>query len=144
SSGHAANVLDINKLNQAQKELEAAHSDFLQLSNNLDQDGIIGLVGGPFPQQIQTLRSVSHIGADATEIGVHLAGTAKTLSPTLRSPIMPSSNTQPSTPLITQSTMDLFKDEIDYLVPRLDHMIPYTQNLDLGILPVSDQQKQQI
>jgi hypothetical protein len=154
SSGHAANILDINKLNQAQKELEAAHNDFLHLSDNLDHDGVIGLAEAPFPRQIQTLRSLSHIGVDATEIGIHFMGTARTLSPALRSPIMPGSNTdnantpdantQNSTPLITQSTMDLIKADIDYLLPKLDHMIPYTHNLDLSILPVNDQQKRQI
>jgi hypothetical protein len=150
SGGHASNILDVNKLNQAQQELDAAHGDFLQLSNNLDNDGVLGLAGVLLPRQIQTLRSLSHIGVDATEIGAHLIGTGKTLAPTFRNPIMPSSSTESSTtqsanttPLITQSTMDLIKADIDYLIPRLDHMIPYTQNLDLGILPISDQQKQQ-
>ncbi len=146
STGHASNLLDTNKLDQAQQELAAAHSDFLQLSNNLDQDGTIGLVGGPFPQQIQTIRSLSHIGTDATEIGVHLMGTGKTLVPIFRNPIMPSTETPSTntTPLITQSVMDLIKDNIDYVLPKLDHMIPYTHNLDLSILPISDQEKQQI
>ncbi len=145
-SGHASNILDVNKLNQAQQELDAAHGDFLQLSNNLDNDGVLGLAGVLLPRQIQTLRSLSHIGVDATDIGAHLIGTGKTLAPTFRNPIMPSSTTQSSntTPLITQDTMDLIKADIDYLLPRLDRMIPYTQNLDLGILPISDQQKQQI
>ena len=149
STGHASNLLDVNKLNQAQQELEAAHGDFLQLSNDLDQDGVIGLAGGPFPRQIQTLRSLSHIGVDATEIGVHLMGTGKKLAPSFKNPIMPGANTQSadvqnSTPLITQSTLDIIKADIDYLLPKLDQMIPYTHDLDLGILPVSDQQKQQI
>ena len=145
-SGHASNILDVNKLNQAQQELDAAHGDFLQLSTNLDNDGVLGLAGVLLPRQIQTLRSLSHIGVEATDIGAHLIGTGKTLAPTFRNPIMPSSTTPSSntTPLITQDTMDLIKADIDYLLPHLDRMIPYTQNLDLGILPISDQEKQQI
>src|SRR5262249_34547761 len=52
--------------------------------------------------------------------------------------------TSNSTPLLNQSTMDLIKDNIDYLIPKLDHMMPYTYNLDLSVLPVNDQQKQQM
>jgi hypothetical protein len=140
AGGHASNLLDVNKLNQAQQELEAAHSDFLQLSNNLDQDGLIGLASGLFPQQIQTIRSLSHIGVDATDIGVHLIGTGKTLAPLFRNPITQAS----SQPLITQNVMDLLKANIDYLLPYLDRMIPYTHNLDISVLPISEQQKQQI
>ena len=155
SGGHASDLLDENKLNKAQQELAAAHSDFLQLSNNLDEDGSLGLIGGIFPRQIQTIRSLSHIGVYATEVGAHLMDTGKTLAPTLRSPIMPTSATQtsdtqspttqtPTTPLITQDTMNLIKANIDYLLPYLDRMIPYTKNLDLSVLPISDQQKTQI
>jgi Protein of unknown function (DUF4012) len=150
SGGHASNLLDENKLNQAQQELEAAHGDFLRLSSNVDQDGLVGLAGGLFPQQIQTIRSLSHIGVDATEIGAHLIETGKKLAPTFRNPITPPTDGEnadiqtASTPLITQNVMDLIKDDIDYLLPHLDHMIPYTHNLDLGVLPLSDQQKQQL
>jgi Protein of unknown function (DUF4012) len=140
SGGHASNLLDVNKLNQAQQELEAAHSDFLQLSNNLDQDGVVGLAGGLFPQQVQTIRALSHIGADATAIGIHLMGTGKTLAPIFHDPITKVSNK----PLITQNVMDIIKANIDYLLPQLDSMMPYTHNLDLSVLPISDQQKQQI
>src|SRR5437763_385156 len=69
SGGHGdiTKYFNINNLHQAQQEIDAAHGDFLAVSNNLDQDNLMGMFGVMLPQQMTTARSLGHMGVDTTE-----------------------------------------------------------------------------
>ncbi|GAC1506518.1 MAG: hypothetical protein NVS2B12_21070 [Ktedonobacteraceae bacterium] len=143
--GNTAKYLDINKLRQAQVEIDAANSDFHQLSDKLDHDGLIGLLGPLLPRQISTARSLAHIGADAMEIAQQGVKSAITLSPTLTPALSHPLGGGPSTaPIVTPPVLDEIGKIIDFALPRLHDMQQYSHDLDLASLPLSDSQRKLI
>ena len=143
--GNSAKYLDITKLRQAQVEVDAANSDFHQLSSKLDHDGSLSLLGSMAPKQINTARGLAHIGADATEIAQQGIKSAITLSPTLTPalshPLGGGSSTQP---IATPQVMSELGTDIDFILPRLHDMQQYSKGLDLTSLPLSDSQRKMI
>jgi len=137
---HPTGFLDTDKLHRAQKELNAAHTDFQQLQEKLDHSSIIQDVGTFLPQylpQIQTARAASQIGIDASNIGQELVHTALILAPTLHGSLLTSS----SKPLVTQGTLDLLSTTIDDVLPRLSDIQTQSHLLSLKALPISTQQR---
>ncbi len=143
--GNAAKYLDVNKLRLAQVQIDAANSDFHQLSDKLDHDGAIGLLDSMLPRQINTARSLAHIGADATEIAQQGVRSAITLSPTLTPALSHPLGAGPSTsPIVTPPVLDELGKDIDFILPRLHDMQQYSNGLDLTSLPLSDSQRKLI
>ena len=143
--GNAAKYLDVNKLRLAQVEVDAANSDFHQLSAKLDQDGSIGLLSSMLPRQINTARSLAHIGADATEIAQQGVSSAITLSPTLTPALShPLGGGSSTSPIVTPPVLDELGKDIDFILPRLHDMQQYSNGLDLTSLPLSDSQRKLI
>ena len=132
-------------MRQAQIEVDAANNDFHQLSDKLDHDGSLNLLGSMLPKQINTARSLAHIGADATEIAQQGIKSAITLSPTLTPalshPLGGGTSTQP---IVTQPVMNELTSDIDFILPRLHDMQKYSSGLDLTSLPLSASQRKTI
>ncbi len=143
--GNTTKYLDVNKLRQAQVEIDAANSDFHQLSNKLDHDVAVGLLDSMLPRQINTARSLAHIGADATEIAQQGVRSAITLSPTLTPALShPLGGGSSTSPIVTQPVLDELGKDIDFILPRLHDMQQYSNGMDLNSLPLSASQRKLI
>ena len=137
---HPSGFLDTGKLQRARQELDAAQSDFEQLSYKIDHTPIIQMVTSHFPQfipQVQTARAASRIGIDVTHMGLELISTALYLAPTFRGPLL----TNSSKPLVTQEMLNRVGTTISDLLPRLTDIQQQSRLLSLDSLPVSAAQR---
>lgn len=137
---HGEGWLDDARLQAAQQEMAAAHQDFFLLEQKLDNDPLISLGPGLFPQQIQSLRALSRIGVDATAIGQKALSTAYELFPTVHSTQL-ALNTQP---LITQQTLDVLRQNLDYVLPLMANMRSQAPQVIPTALPINDIQRRQL
>ncbi|GER91987.1 hypothetical protein KDW_61490 [Dictyobacter vulcani] len=133
----------MDKLQQAQKEIAAAHNDFASLSDEFDHDGSIGLVGSLLPSQINAARSLTHIATDATVIGDKLISTAMKHSPemvaTLRASAADKDTAHPK-PYITKEVFAALNQDLDTLLPVFKDMSDYSQGVSLDGLPLTASQ----
>jgi len=140
---HPSGFLDTGKLHQAQQEFTAARSDFEQVQFKLDHTGIIQSITTIFPQylaQVHAAHALSQVGIDVSDIGQQLTGTALTLAPTFRGPLL----TDNTKPLVTQSMLDLMSATINNILPRLNDIQAQTHSISLDSLPVSARQRDQL
>ena len=137
---HPSGFLDTSKLLRARQELNAAQSDFEQLSYKIDHTPIIQTVTSYLPQfipQVQTARAASRIGVDVTHMGQELISTALFLAPGFRGSLL----TNSSKPLVTQEMLNLVGTTISDLLPRLTDIQQQSRLLSLNNLPVSAAQR---
>ena len=137
---HPSGFLDTTKLLRARQQLDAAQSDFEQLSYKIDHTPIIQTLTSYLPQfipQVQTARAASRIGIDVTSMGQELISTALFLAPTFRGPLL----TNSSKPLVTQEMLNLVGTTISDLLPRLTDIQQQSRLLSLDSLPVSAAQR---
>src|SRR5258708_13771454 len=66
SGSGMAKYFDIHKLHQAQGEIDAAHVDFVSLSDKLDHETTIDLVSNLLPTQVTAIPALGHIATDGT------------------------------------------------------------------------------
>lgn len=140
---HPSGFLDTGKLHQAQQEFTAALSDFEQVQFKLDHNGAIQSITTIFPQylaQVHSARALSQVGIDVSGIGQQLTGTALTLAPTFRSPLL----TDNTKPLVTQSMLDLLSATINNILPLLNNIQAQIHSISLDSLPVSARQRDQL
>ena len=143
--GNTARYLDVNKLRQAQVEVDTANNDFHVLSSRLDSDGAVGLLSSMMPKQIMTARALAHIGADATEIAQQGIRSGITLSPTLTPALShPLGGGNATSPIVTPPVLEELGHDIDFILPRLHDMQQYSKNVDANSLPLSDSQRKLI
>jgi hypothetical protein len=154
AQSNAAKYFNINNLQKAQQEIDAAHSDFVAVRDSLDSNGVIGMSSMMLPQQITTARSLSHIGVDATEIMQQLIKTAIKLAPTI-GPVLanpPSQNQTDSDPTINPAASlkpvlmsEGFEEvmaDLNGILPLLHDMNKYVSGVSLNSLPLSASQQQ--
>ncbi|HEY6542131.1 MAG TPA: DUF4012 domain-containing protein, partial [Ktedonobacteraceae bacterium] len=137
---HPSGFLDTGKLLRARQQLDAAQTDFEQLSYKIDHTPIIQTVTSYLPQfipQVQTARAASRIGVDVTHMGQELISTALFLAPTFRGSLL----TNSSKPLVTQEMLNLVGTTISDLLPRLTDIQQQSRLLSLDSLPVSAVQR---
>jgi hypothetical protein len=140
---HPSGFLDTGKLHQAQQEFTAARSDFEQVQFKLDHTDIIHSLTTISPQylaQVHAAHALSQVGIDVSDIGQQLTGTALTLAPTFRGPLL----TDNTKPLVTQSMLDLMSATINNILPRLNDIQAQTHSISLDSLPVSARQRDQL
>ncbi len=133
-------IFDVAKLKQAQPEVDAAHDDFAQLSEKLHNDALVGLLGGVFPGQIATARSLSDIGVSAMEIAQQGVKSAIVIAPTLSDPTLKDQ----SKPLANATMMDQARVLVDYALPRVKSMVSELPGIQLDSLPLNDSQRQML
>lgn len=137
---HPGGFLDTGKLLSARQQLDAAQSDFEQLSYKIDHTPIIQTVTSYLPQfvpQVQTARAASRIGVDVTHMGLELISTALFLAPTFRGSLL----TNSTKPLVTQEMLNLIGTTISDMLPRLTDIQQQSRLLSLDNLPVSAAQR---
>ena len=136
-SAHPTGFLDVNKLQRAQKEFQAARQNFQQVQYTLDHAQVIAGIDQYLPQfqpQIVAVHAISQIGIDVSDIGHQLIDTADKLAPTFRGSLLNNTSHQP---LVTTATLDLVRTSIDYLLPRLYDIQVQSSKFSLSSLPVS-------
>src|SRR5260221_12857745 len=136
-SAHPTGFLDVNKLQRAQREFQAARQNFQQVQYTLDHAQVIAAVNQYLPQyqpQIVAVHAISQIGIDVSDIGHQLIDTADKLAPTFRGSLLNNTSHQP---LVTTATLDLVRTSIDYLLPRLYDIQTQSSKFSLSSLPVS-------
>jgi Protein of unknown function (DUF4012) len=146
-SGSTSEYFSVTKLTAAQQHMQAAQNDFQALSNELNTDGSIGLLGDMMPQQISTARALARIGVDTTMIATHLLGTAIQLSPSIVPVLKASQNQSTSTqakPILNQTGMNEISADITYMLPLVNDMTQNSHSLYITSLPISKNQQQAI
>lgn len=140
ASDDYAKYFDPAKLQQAQSEITAAHSDFSSLSDELDHDSSIGIAGALAPAQISTARSLGHIAVDATTIGEKLIATAIEQSPSMVKTLQASAadkDTAHPKPFVTEAAFVAFNQDLNTLLPQFQDMSDHLQGLALNSLPIN-------
>ena len=142
-SAHPTGFLDMSKLHRAQKEFVEAHNDFQQVQYTMDHAAIISTITEYLPQyrpQVTAAHAMSKIGIDVTDIGQELVNTAITLAPTFRGPLLNDTHA----PLITPAMLNLVRNTIDYILPRLSDIQAQSTSFSLNSLPVSQHERDQL
>ncbi|GCF11522.1 hypothetical protein KDI_50860 [Dictyobacter arantiisoli] len=146
-SGDYSKYFDAAKLQRAQIEINGAHNDFTTLSDELDHDGSLGLVGSLLPNQINSARALGHIAVDATLIGQKLIPTALKLSPSLVPTLRAASadkDTAHPKPYLTQAAFTALNQDLNDLMPVFQDMSNRSQGVSIDSLPLSASQHKMI
>lgn len=140
---HYSNLLDPNKLRQAQKDFAASGHDFQQLQNQLEHSDTLKTVTTYFPQYRATLSSAlaaSVVGIDVAKIGQIATANAIQLAPTFSGPLLAASGK----PLVTQSILNTIGTTINQVQPLLNDIQAQAQQISLASLPISASEKTQV
>jgi hypothetical protein len=143
-SGGIAQYLNVNTLRLAQQDVTAAHSDFAQLSAELDNGAMVSFAGGLFPQQITSVRQLAHIGVDATQAMQQVLVSGIKLAPSIApglSTLGSQNNAGPLKPLINQAGLDEIAADITYVLPLVQDMNQRAQLVSLDSLPLNASQR---
>ncbi|GCE19728.1 hypothetical protein [Dictyobacter kobayashii] len=140
SPRHTRGFFDATQVQAAQQEMLAAHHDFIRLEQKLSNDPAITLTSGLLPQQVTSLRALSQIGIDATAIGQQVLHTLPELAPALYG----STQANIEQPLVTQHTLDLLRQSLDYALPHIANIQSQATQVTPETLPINAQQRQQL
>jgi hypothetical protein len=145
SSGDITQYFDLQKLHQAQKEIDAAHLDFVSLSDKLDHDGTIGQISNLWPTQVSTMRALGHIATDGTAAAQILIKTvidiAPSIAPAFQKNLFQTSNI-PLKPFIAPASFQEINKALDAITQLVHDMIINAHGLALNTLPISNSQRQ--
>ncbi|QBD81460.1 DUF4012 domain-containing protein [Ktedonosporobacter rubrisoli] len=145
AKAHPTGVLDVAKLQQAGKELQAARSDFVKVRDMLDNSDVLHTITQYLPQYratISSARAASQIGIDVSEIGQRLIATALTFAPRFHGGSILSSNTK--APLITAHDIDLLSTTLAALLPLVDDMQVQARHISFSSLPLDSHSLSQL
>jgi len=145
SVSRVSQYFDKHKLRQAQKEIDAAHADFVSLSDKLDHDSTISLVSHFWSPQVSTIRALGHIAIDGTASAQILIRTVIDIAPSIAPAFQQSlsqTNTTPLKPYITPASFQEINKALDAIEPFVHDMSTYTRGLAFNGLPISDKQRQ--
>jgi hypothetical protein len=140
--GDSSKYFDVDKLEQAQSEMNAAHASFVALSDELDHDGSIALAGSMMPTQLASLRKIGHIAVDGTAAGQAAIKTAIEIAPQMGLTLKKSSN--PNQAYLDQNSYSKVADLIATITPLVHDMSNNAQGISLTGLPLSASQQQAV
>jgi hypothetical protein len=146
-SSSSGGLIDTHKLRQAQEEIDAAHADFVSLSDKFDHSATIGLLSNLWPTQVSTIRAIGHIASDGTAAAQILFKTIIAIAPSI-APAFQKSPSQTDTtslkPYITPASFQEINQALDTIAPLVRNMTIYSRGLSLNTLPISDKQRQTV
>jgi hypothetical protein len=140
--GDSSKYFDVDKLEQAQSEMDAAHASFVALSDELDHDGSIALAGSMLPTQLASLRKIGHIAVDGTAAGQAAIKTAIEIAPQMSPALKKSSN--PNQAYLDQNSYNKVVDLMATIAPLVHDMSNDAQGISLTGLPLSASQQQTV
>ncbi len=142
-----AKYFDIHKLHQAQGEIDAAHVDFVSLSDKLDHETTIGVASDLLPTQVSAIRALGHIATDGTAAAQILIKTVIDIAPSIPPAFQKSlaqTNTMLLKPYITPASFQEINKALDAIAPLVHDMNSYARGLTLNTLPISNKQHQML
>lgn len=145
SGSGMAKYFDIHKLHQAQGEIDAAHVDFVSLSDKLHHETTIDLVSNLLPTQVSAIRALGNIATDGTAAAQILIKTVIDIAPSITPAFQKSlsqTNTMPLKPYITPASFQEINKALDAITPFVHDMTIYARGLTLNTLPLSSKQHQ--
>ncbi|HEX6479826.1 MAG TPA: DUF4012 domain-containing protein [Ktedonobacteraceae bacterium] len=147
SSGGTTQYFDLHKLRQAQEEIDAAHADFVSMSDKLDHDSTVGLLSDLLPTQVSTIRALGHIATDGTVVAQKLIKTVIDIAPSMAPAFQKSSaqtNATSLKPYITPASFQEINKALDTIAPLVHDMNINARGLSLNSLPISNKQHQML
>jgi hypothetical protein len=147
SGSGMAKYFDIHKLHQAQGEIDAAHVDFVSLSDKLDHETTIGLASNLLPTQVSAIRALGHIATDGTAAAQILIKTVIDIAPSITPAFQKSlsqTNTMLLKPYITPASFQEINKALDAIAQPVHDMNIYARGLTLNTLPISNKQHQML
>lgn len=144
NSGGFARYFDLNKLQQAQQEIDAAHADFVSLSARFDTDGPISMASVLWPTQINTARALGRIAADGTAAAQQVLQTMSDISPSVLPALQstpPTTTDAPLTPILTEDSYQKINTMLDNIAPLVHRIALNAQGISLSSLPLSSKQQ---
>ncbi|GHO54153.1 DUF4012 domain-containing protein [Ktedonobacter robiniae] len=136
------NLLNPQRIQQAQEEINAARMDFTSAQHILNDSSLVHLVEANFSsyqQQIVAARQALHIGIEATYVGNDALTLVSKLAPKLHTPLL--GNTKD--PLFTSTDITQIQQTLNQVQPRIDRIATEAQQLQISALPLSDKQRAQ-
>ena len=136
------NLLNPQRLQQAQEEINAARMDFTSAQQILDNSSLVHLVETNFSsyqEQIVAARQALRIGIEATYVGNDALTLISKLAPKLHTPLLGNSKE----PLFTSTDIAQIQQTFNLIQPRIDRIATEAQQLQISALPLSDKQRAQ-
>ncbi len=147
SSNPFAFYLDAERLQQAQREIDMAHTDFAALSNALERSEVFSLAATCWPAQVQTIRALGTLAADGTAVAQRLLETARAIAPSLALALQSSPSNAEDVlpqPFLTPSSYQAIYTTLDAIAPLVHQMAVTAQGLSLTSLPLSPRQQEML
>ncbi len=138
TSGHASNLFDTAKLQQARNDCVEASADLQQVQQLIEHTSLINTVATYLPQYrplVETANAASIIGEDTAKIGVIVFTNVQTMAPNFKGTLL--SNTKTQAPLITPANLQMIGTTIDSILPLLKNIQTQVPHLSLNALPSS-------
>ncbi|GHO94460.1 hypothetical protein KSF_045080 [Reticulibacter mediterranei] len=139
-------ALDSTKLRQAQKEFQAAESDFVQLEqlvNRSDLQMLVDQVGPSYSSKLLMARHLVRVALDVSRMGQELSGVGITASGILHSSPL-ASDTKNVKPLISVTDVSAAQGALIHALSYIDDISTEMRQVDLRELPISAKQKTQL
>lgn len=133
-------IFSLDKLDRAEQAANVAHADFQRLNDRLYNDNLLELLGGVLPQQLVTARSLVVLAIEALEIVQQGITSAQVVTPTLPDPTLEDE----TKPLVNPTMLSEARSLITFALPRIQHIMQTSQNLDLDSLPLDESQRKTI
>lgn len=137
-------ALNVSKLQQAQGQLKAAETDFIQLQQLADRPDIASIIEQVAPQYAGKLTMAKHllqVALDVTRMGQELSGVGIIAAGIVHSSPLATGSAKP---LITTSEVSDIKAAITHALYYMDDIQQNMSQVQLNNLPVSAKQKAEL
>jgi hypothetical protein len=139
-------ALDSAKLRQAQKEFQAAESDFIQLEllvNRSDLQTLVDQVAPSYKTKLAMARHLVRVALDVSRMGQELSGVGITASGILHSSPL-AGDTKNVKPLISATDVAAAQGALIHALSYIDDISTEMRQIDLRELPINAKQKAQL
>jgi hypothetical protein len=139
-------ALDSTKLRQAQKEFQAAESDFTQLEslvNRSDLQTLVNQVAPSYSTKLMMARHLVRVALDVSRMGQELSGVGITASGILHSSPL-AGDTKNVKPLISVTDVSAAQGALIHALSYIDDISTEMRQIDLRELPISAKQRAQL
>jgi hypothetical protein len=139
-------ALDSTKLQQAQKEFQAAERDFTQLAqlvNRSDLQTLVNQVAPSYSAKLVMARHLVRVALDVSRMGQELSRVGITASGIMHSSPL-ASDTKDVKPLISVADVSMAQGALIHALYYIDDISVEMRQVDLRELPISAKQKTQL
>ncbi|MBV9230118.1 MAG: hypothetical protein JOZ18_12450, partial [Chloroflexi bacterium] len=144
SKNDIMSVLNAGKLHQAQSQLKAAETDFIQLQQLADRPDIASIIQQVAPQYAGKLTMARHllqVALDVSRMGQELSGVGVVAAGIMHSSPLASNSAKP---LISMADISDIKGAITHALYYMDDIQQNMSQVRLSDLPISAKQKSEL